>query len=841
MKVVTGAKKPAKPLLIIDPNIAKDWHIAPQNLWVHGGKTLASLKIEELPNLKNLWQDVVIIEPHELFLGEFIFIDAEKALPKSLLPNGTDSLEFNVKHITPLIPLNPILLDYFTPEELNKKIQFQPLNGSTGSQVRVTIDLPLTGLQDGNPQNYRLSQDYALKEENALPQVPVLEIWPNFRFPGWQEYYAFYYDGEYAEETFQIHLPQAKEPKIFQQTRGSYQLARLDEFPEYIQCQDMNRKLIGLILLPTPIEIKPHDSWLVGVDFGTSFTNIYINKNRIAEPASLEDLLFQVTDYPSTARIDVLLEYFIPENFIPKEQPLPMSSVLTTKGSQETKEDRVRPIFDGRIYSPDNTERFKPLASWIKTNLKWSKENIAFNQLFWKHLGLHISALAAKNGVKEIQWCISYPSAFSRNETTRYVQEWRKLTEELQIKTGITHKYPDITNQQYLRTESLATAQYFRDQEGHRLVKTTCIDMGGGTSDISIWEDNKLVHQCSVQLAGRDVFSQFLELNPQFLEGKFKANLSDWKGLKGGAFNAKLDVLLRLEADNWLRNGRTRVEDDEDFKGLIRLTAIGMAGLYYYVGILLKVLNKENKYKRKAITEVYIGGNASRFLNWLAVGGQFDANAEVNDLFSRMLSKGSGFKDDQVTTRLSQRPKDEVACGLVLSDTPLEGKNLKDEDPLIAGESCEIKIAGESYEINGKKISIYDPLNFDEEDSNKFTIRTEHGEKSIILRVGADDKLNFDEEDIREFIIPELIILPQFLDDFHQALKDLKIESITPLPVYKPKNNHEKSKLWSEVKDELDSLLLDLKGKSENIRLEPPFILSLKALLKVLGGQWARK
>ena len=112
-------------------------------------------------------------------------------------------------------------------------------------------------------------------------------------------------------------------------------------------------------------------------------------------------------------------------------------------------------------------------------------------------------------------------------------------------------------------------------------------------------------------------------MNPLFLERRFEVNLSDWKGLKGEAFNAKLDVLLRLGGDNWLHNIKPYIEDEQDFHGLIRLTAIGAAGLYYYVGIMLKVLHQEGKYKRDEITPVYIGGNGSRFLNWLAEGGKF--------------------------------------------------------------------------------------------------------------------------------------------------------------------------------------------------------------------------
>lgn len=347
-------------------------------------------------------------------------------------------------------------------------------------------------------------------------------------------------------------------------------------------------------------------------------------------------------------------------------------------------------------------------------------------------------------------------------------------------------------------------AQYFADHEGHDLVSTTCIDVGGGTSDISIWEKNTLVHQCSVLLAGRDLFSQFLELNPKFLERRFKIEPTEIKGLKGTVFNPKLDVWLRLEGDNWLKNQRPFVADEKDFQELIQLTAIGTAGLYYYVGILLKALHQEGKYQRQEITPIYIGGNGGRFLHWLSETGEFDRTSEVNLLFSRMLSKASGFEDTEVTTRLSKNLKDEVACGLVLKDTKLEGLTRKTKDPLIAGEQCE---------INGKQIDWNSRLQLAEED-----------------------------EDLEAFTIPKLVQLPKFIYDFHVALRELEIEGIKPLQGYKRSLDlQDNENLWRNTNRELTNVLLKIKGKSENIRFEPPYMLGLKALLRVLGKEWAEK
>lgn len=48
----------AKPLLLLDKNIANAWNQSPQNIWINEGKTLASLKTEDLKSGKIIWTDV---------------------------------------------------------------------------------------------------------------------------------------------------------------------------------------------------------------------------------------------------------------------------------------------------------------------------------------------------------------------------------------------------------------------------------------------------------------------------------------------------------------------------------------------------------------------------------------------------------------------------------------------------------------------------------------------------------------------------------------------------------------------------------------------------------------
>ena len=786
-------------LLILDPQIAEAWGKSPQNIWLHQDQTLASLRLEDLKTGKVIWQNVRWIESKDLFLPELTFIDIEDALPGGYLPPETQPLIFNKRRITPLLPLDPILLEYFTPEDLIRHLNITPLNSSDGSFIRIELDLPLSG-NNNQPQNHRLYKDYPLKEENALADgVPILEVWPHFQAEGWQEYYGFYYDAGLGEDTFHVSFPQAKEPHVFQQGRGNYQLTRLDKYPSHISCQSQNRQPFGLILLKTPPRIDLTGEWRVGVDFGTSFTNIYVNRKGTVEPLSLETLHHKVTEADIETRTPVLFEYFIPENFIPLEKPLPFSSVLTTRGKTNCAKGKERALFDGRIYIPDNSDRFKSSNDWMETDLKW--DNFVPNRLFLEHLALHISALAVSKGIKEIQWALSYPSAFSKGDLRRYARTWQEITDKFNESTGIKHLCPEQDNLDYFRTESLAVAQYFASQEKCDLVRSTCIDIGGGTSDISIWENNQLVHQCSVRLAGRQLFSQFVQLKPDILTKNTNSIDDDFYHFTKDYL--KIDLLLRYRGETLLKQRIKGIDKDVELQGLIRLIALGTAGLYYYVGILLKVLHAEGKYSVDEITPTYVGGNGSQLLNWLDNSGTFDRNSEVNELFSYMLSRGSGFEDTEELTRLSQKPKDEVACGLVLSETNLEGLTKKQKDPLIAGEVCE---------INGEKI--------------EYDSRLEWGDT------------------IKNFKIPELGQLFTFLDEFNLGIQELELEDIKPMPQHQRGKGLEakyKEQLYRRTRRELDAMLLKefKKSDAEDIRPDAPFILGLKALLQVLAKEWA--
>lgn len=762
-----------------------------KDIWIYGTSNVTIFNKLEFD--KKYKEKVKYLSEDDIFAESFYYLKEKGNLPGSLLPENIDEITYTIEEkeysLTPLLPIKTEILKYLTPEELIERIEFLPTNIGNQSGVTVKLKLLLSGGE------FVIQKNYLIESANAITSKPYLEIWPNFKSPDWKTYYAFYFDNRTVvtkeNKIFLAVFPESLDihPIEFK----NFQITRLESFPGYVICQDEKGIFQGIILLkaaPTVGDESPSKTWTVGVDFGTSFTNIYYQINGFRNALTLSPLHLQVTSQDRTSRSSILFDYFMSARI----EEFPLTSVLTVKGSKGGKGDE-RPIFDGRVYILEDVREFDPNQDDIKINLKWKTEHLLYNRIFLNHLAWLVAAEAAKNHVRKIDWSISYPSAFSRADKSSYKVTWQRIIEDLCKTTGISNQWLA----QGYRAESSALAHYFADEEGKDLLYTTCIDMGGGTSDISIWVGNNLVHQCSVQLAGRNLFSQFWKNRPDFLSQQFETDLT---GLTSDEpFFVKLDGLLSVMGSKWLESNRSIMDEDPNLNSIVLLSSLGVSGLYYYIGLVLKALDVEGKYPRQQNTPVYIGGNGSRILNWLDQSGRFTEECDASLLFSRMLSKGSGFEDTKVPTVLSSKPKAEVACGLVLDQnaTRLKGLQYEDED-IFAGEAC--KVNGESFDWN-------DRLNLTRfKEINSFTL--------------------LDDED------SGLANLKVFLDDFHYALKDLRITNIKSLKQYD--NVEWRNAIWRKVERRVEAELLKTIGRSsEEIRVEPPFILGLKALLKELS------
>jgi hypothetical protein len=657
---------------------------------------------------------------------------------------------------------------------------------------------------------YQVTKDFPLRAENEIKTAfPTLALWPNVPPGKWQEYFVLVETSEdFGGLAFKIEQPT---DRATQETRKSgqesYQYWKCDHYPEILSAIDGDAKFLGLLPLSIPkVQASSAGTWTVGVDFGTSRTNVYIRKGSgQAERLSLQSNLLKITGGLEEIQAVTYREFFVPDIFLPQGNNPPLTSVLTTRGWQESIGQIPNIINDSRIYIP-RLDLFDFNKDYIKTNIKW--QNVEYQRPFLGQLIRLIAAQAAAENVHKIDWAVSYPSAFSRKEKNGYVNSWTLLLETLTTATGQTHQ---LAEHEPIRTESIVFAQFFADVLNKNLIHTTCVDIGGGTSDISIWQENELIHQASVPYAGRNIFHRILQQNLAFVGDIFGFSPQAANSLREGLstkqnFDAALDTYLRFYANRILTDGYVINSGKQRNREFRTLVAFALGGLYHYLGLIQKYLHQEGKLKQTTnVTSILVGGYASHFLHWLSTSGRYDQNSEINILLDGILTTASGLKSNPDLMTLSPYPKDEACGGLVaLPDgEKLKGLDQKQEDTLFLGEACMVN--GQTFMAN-QRFKLIDSW-----------------------------------ENIEDFRIISFIEIEHYITNFNTIIMDKKIEEIDPL------RNFGQGGLFV-LTDEFRTILqtavtqacLRKKGSIAELEPEPSFLLTLRCFIGVLADQWSK-
>ena len=673
MLVPSSTKSPQTSLLVVDETIAEDWEVDPQDVVVWGIKTLATYRSfgGELPLLP---PDVHLREPKDFFTEKLFVIDQQNAFHAALLPEGSDQLNFQGGPVTPILPLTDELLSYLDVNDLNRRITFEERD--TG--IVVKLQLTLTGI-DEQSRDFILSQEYQFQNEEVslISDVPILEIWPNFKKSDWGIYYTYF--TTYGQNTFHakpfVLANETSNPRSFPNSRGNIEkeITQTSCVPEAMLCEYQDNRA-GLLLIVIPEALPDGEkTWTVGVDFGTTSTTVYRNdQQNDPQRVAFDTHLLQVTE--SGSGRNLLYDDFLPD----KPESTPFLSLFQDFGPLEGQ--KLKALLDGHIYFLDNYRAFHSAGN-IVTNLKWSAEPIdrIRTQAFLEQLCLQCAAEAVVEGAREINWRFSFPIAFSRADTEQFRNIWDQVINTCTATTGL--------QQGSVRTEpeSIVSAKFFAST-GPFATGAVCIDIGGETSDISIWQQNKLYCQTSLRFAGRHIFLDRLKKNPGFLRN-FDVSSEDIQLLENASnFYAQADVLIKAneQGQRWLNQlsltaGRSQV------KTFVQLIAIGTAGLLYYVGLVLRYLGENTSFERR-MPSVYIGGNGSRILHWLA-NGEFGPDSASKELLKQVLRDASGFSyDDFFDLVISKYPKEEAAFGLVNEEIILESNEVQLEE-ILAGEA----------------------------------------------------------------------------------------------------------------------------------------------------------
>ena len=676
----SAAREKSKPLLLVSKKMFQDLAVSrglsPAQVIIWPGVSAGDFKEEYLTDNRTMIKNISLNgaewrRPEEFFTDRLVIHAGGNALKSNLKVPGSEILSKEDKSV--ILPLRAEILDYFTPQEIVRNFRIE----KTGGEIKVQFTFTLSGI-NGTTYPYVAEKSYPMQGVTYLTyNVPVIEIWPNFKRPGWKKYYLYYENTEAQNKTedagngFLYVYPWAYENDIAGDTPrhglANRYTARLSGFPEALACTaklaSSGEFYAGLILLNEPEQVPAlmGKSWQIGMDFGTSSTMLFCREGTATpKPLVLQPNLFQVTESGTSRNLTY-------QNFIPSstdaQQDGSFQSIFQLLNGTHLKNapPTIYPLQDGNVYWVLGAEDdyFRNNIGQIDSNLKWGTNVVSQLKVaaYIKQICLQSLAEAAKKGVDDISWNFSYPTAFSAAKTMTFSATCQDAVNEVLQDSGFDTA-PVVQAPEYW-PESKATAYYFSNLGGvHFAGGAVCLDIGAGTTDISVVSGHpaRIVYHTSLQFAGRYLFRSIYKHYDIF------ASTLNLNGMTGESRDALIDADMRKHSQNY-QNGLKAMIVRNDVQEVLQLAQFAVAGIFYYIGGMVKLLHEIGVYESDSVPDVYVGGNGSRIFPWIC-GGTFTPANPYIEVFKDMLVDASGLSEVGFNIILSETPKVEVARGM---------------------------------------------------------------------------------------------------------------------------------------------------------------------------------
>ncbi len=715
--LINRRNQAAKKLLVMTADMYKQWNKAASDIIVAGNINLdAALPYGGSLPIKNRINDIDLSQYNaELRMGEDFFTEKICLIPseKDLFPNAINNykINYNCAIYNVLLPLKREMLNYISPEYIAEKFRIT----SVEDGIKVEMELPLKGFDESGKELkifkiYRITDISDVRNSEIVDylQAPVLQIWPNFipYYPDkWQAYYSFYdTDGGtfYAKPLWDEDDCESRRLNFSNGMQA--EIVKGKEFPEGFSCtytfemfSGNVEEELGLILLQKPhrLELSGNNAIKIGVDFGTTNSLVYmLSDGGAPELLRLKNRLYPVTEINKEAEGE-LRRHFFAASEQPNGDSISIRTVFNpSEGAFNGNLNQA--VFPGMIYyldGIDNIGKDKNVRNLIQgKDMKWNSDGkLQYMQAFLFQLTMQCMAEAVVAGASNIEWYYSYPKAFGDTQIDDLKDTWNKIVKFCNsVSPNISTKAAEA------KTESTAMALFFLSPEMRATLNRglICFDIGGGSTDIAIWQSSNKsepVGRCSFLFAGQDILNRQLYENRNTLLS-FQNNNEEFNGFlqklydipKGryNDFNIALEALLKYK-QNMLLEGMQEKSSLKDVKLLLRNIAFALSGIFYYTGIV--VGKNIDIAASSGVPMCYIGGNASKLLDWVD-NGNYTENSKFGKVYKICLLEGLNtvqrFSKDKadIWLKKSPKPKEEVAFGLVYQSNLLRTNEAKSDE-----------------------------------------------------------------------------------------------------------------------------------------------------------------
>lgn len=687
---------------------------------------------------------------------------------------NTEERFLNAGNTEFVLPFKQEILQFFTPEQIQDILR--PTFIRTDGKVEFSFVLPLvSGQMVEIKKTYRSKSDVLRPGDGEIVEMeaPVLDIFPNYLGDFWCQYFILCSDSDKFKITpINFATPfglTRKEQRLETDTSSSkaeiMKVSGYNSFPEGLELHYLKNP-VGIILLRknpgiADANFDNQGQVTIGIDFGTSNTNIYYLKNDHPQRLKLEFTKYvrSVMNAGFKKRSDLSNIFFVPTQDI--ELPTPTTLRSFTAGTSENL------LLDFFVYFPNEYTYPRNVFS----NIKWDSDDSKMNS-FIQALSFLLLIDVVKNRLGNIQFKCTYPKSFSTLRERAYNVLWESsLRSAFVFDTDLSkshdpkcliyisaddnekHTYtgnggtdltfPTKTNGNFtintspnFISEGESAGHYFSSNQiyvnnAERANKTfgaVCIDVGGGTTDFSVWFDNRIIYDCSIKLAGGQL-SSVIKSNPRIWSLLFSADAV--KALQNvinhdAQFSSVLNYVLKKEDEEIGRRLISNV-NNRDIAWLRRTLTIEFAALSFYAGHICLAIDEFTKGKlANAIKEhgirLHWGGNAAKFINWIDYG-KYDANGIAAKFLTAMfksaltnpLLEERVMKPALLVQVQSKRHKDEASAGVVLMNDHFANRveDAPEDDDLdmyaeVNVDKMEGYVVGEPIQILGETLKHFD-------------------------------------------------------------------------------------------------------------------------------------
>lgn len=628
-----------------------------------------------------------------------------------------------------VLPFRREILDFFSPKDIRENLK--PRFKATEGGVQFSFHLPINGSK--GREDVVIERVYKYKNAR-LPDgavvsgtIPTIDLFPKPSDESWRRYFLIHdaaaelcvvpelkplpspgadvvATGAAPAEREDV-LIMTERVHVIPGSRDKTRVVAISRDRAYPEALDLRKDSPtgaprGLILTPPPEWIQVRAGRVrIGVDFGTSNTNAFRiwPKSDTAERLSfnLRKRLVRVTQGDNARREVLLRDYLLPDVNI--ELPIPTAlRVHPPVNRPRFHGTTPEPLLDSFIHFPGGNDFVLPPN--VYTNLKWDRDESQHVQSFLESLLFLLLIDIADSDVASVEWAFSYPKAFTIQDRKLFKANWeevldRLLNDEHRVMT-VYRSIADAGRKiQFERPlygkEGIAAGYYFADKrtmtEGDRADignGALCLDVGGGTTDISLWQNDVIVLDASILLAGRQVSAllqgnqdQHSERIVEYLFETEAAAALEQKKNEGEAFAARLNLILK-EQDARIQQRLVHHARKPELQWLRQMIAIEFGAISYYSGSLIAaaadraVDGSVRQHIESSGITLYWGGNAAKFINWIDFG-RYDADGVASRMLNAILFNSlldSGIRPNESVMKQLQSPghKSETAGGLVV-------------------------------------------------------------------------------------------------------------------------------------------------------------------------------